>query len=270
MKLHGAVLFPLCVAVLGAQSTVFEQAPPGVEDVLRDRVQKFYQCFVDRRYRDAEQLVAEDSQELYFEMQKPHYNDFRIGKINFEADYLKASVVILVKAQFRFDNRSFPETVPLTSYWKVENGAWEWYVPKIVEQDTPFGKIHIDPRAHTPDAPSGNGAPDFSGVVQKLRTIVTVEPRQIRLKAGSDNSADVLVKNNGDAAVIVNITGTLPGGLTIDPNPAKLAGNQSVKLHIRWNPPAKSAGAYTPPTAATIGLLIAPVGEKIPLPVAFE
>ncbi len=254
--------------MLGAQSTIFEKAPPGVEEALRDRVQQFYQCFVDRRYRDAVPMVAEDSQDPFFEMQKPHYGAFTIGKINYTDDYSKATVVILVKSTFNFQGHSIPETAPVTSYWKVENGAWDWYLPPRISVDTVFGKsIQVDPRAHAPDAPDAT-PPDPSAVLRQIQSLVSVTPQQVKVKAHADSGAEVRVSNTGKAPFTISIVGDLPGGLTIDPNPAKVAGGDTVTLRIHWTPPP--AQNYAPPPKATIGLKISPLGETIPVEVAFE
>ncbi len=253
--------------MLGAQSTLFEKAPPGVDEALRERVQKFYQCFVDRRYRDAQPMVADDSQDPFFEMQKPHYSAFTIGKINYSDDYSKATVVILVKATFNFDGHSIPETSPVTSYWKVENGAWDWYLPARISVDTPFGKqIQIDPRAHAPDAPAT--APNPSAVLQRIENSISVTPQDVKVKAHAASGAEVRVSNAGAGPIIISIIGDLPGGLTIDPNPAKVAGGENVTLRIHWSPP--TALNYSPPATATIGLKISPLGRTIPVQVAFE
>ena len=72
MKAVTLFLISACAAIsLYAQADLFNQAPPDVDQALRARVNKFYQAHVDGKPRTAMPIVAEDTQDLWFDTDKP-------------------------------------------------------------------------------------------------------------------------------------------------------------------------------------------------------
>jgi hypothetical protein len=63
------------------QVDLFQKAPPEVDEALRARVTKFYQAHVDGKYRLADEVVAEDSKDAFFEARKPRYRKFELSRI---------------------------------------------------------------------------------------------------------------------------------------------------------------------------------------------
>ena len=60
-------------AVVAAQTKptdIFEKAPPEVDNALRERVSKFFQAHVDGKFRLAEEVIAEDSKDFFYNMEK--------------------------------------------------------------------------------------------------------------------------------------------------------------------------------------------------------
>src|SRR5450631_3189412 len=82
------------VISLHAQADLFKQAPPDVDQALRSRVNKFYQAYVDGKHRMAMPLVAEDTQDLWFDSDKPKYRSFELIAIKYSEDFRKASVTV--------------------------------------------------------------------------------------------------------------------------------------------------------------------------------
>ena len=63
----------LVTAAAQDPADLFRKAPPEVDDALRQRVTAFYQAHVDGKFRAADQFVAEDSKDAFFEAPKRRY-----------------------------------------------------------------------------------------------------------------------------------------------------------------------------------------------------
>src|ERR1044072_8874593 len=70
------------------------KAPAGVDEALRARITEFYQFHVTGEYRKAEKMVAEDSQDIYYEHNKPKYLSFEIKTIAYAENFTKAKVSV--------------------------------------------------------------------------------------------------------------------------------------------------------------------------------
>ena len=91
-------------AVLVAQTKptdVFEKAPPQVDEALRQNVAKFYQAHVDGKFRNAEAVIAEDSKDTFYNLEKQRYFSFEIVRINYSENFTKAAVVTGVEVEWR-------------------------------------------------------------------------------------------------------------------------------------------------------------------------
>src|SRR4051794_29683377 len=91
-------------AIAAAQPTatdVFEKAPPAIDQALRARVAIFFQAHVDAKYRRAEEVIAEDSKDFFYNMEKTHYLGFDIVRINYSENFTKATVVTGVDMEWR-------------------------------------------------------------------------------------------------------------------------------------------------------------------------
>jgi hypothetical protein len=155
--MHRFAAFALFVPALFAQlnTDVLEKAPPDVEDALRARITQFYQLHVDGKFRQAEQLVAEDTKDFFYNASKPTYFKFSINKIQYSDNFTKALATVLCNTIIPvpgFVNKPFD--VPSPSRWKLENGQWYWYIDKDQLLQTPFGK------RNAPSSPAaGAGSP---------------------------------------------------------------------------------------------------------------
>ena len=120
-----------------------EKAPPDVDQALRARITGFYQAHVDRKLiRKADQYVAEDTKDFFFEANKPTYLEFEIDKIIYSENFTRAKAI--VKAKMTVPMPGFgdhPMVLPVPGDWKIENGEWCWYVDQKIGRDTPFGRL---------------------------------------------------------------------------------------------------------------------------------
>src|SRR5580658_10741256 len=96
--LYRAILQFLCLTVLLQAA----DPPADVDAALRSRVQEFYQLQVDRKYRQAEQLVAADTKDFYYGSQKPDLKAFSIKSIKYAPDFESASVTVSLRRVILF------------------------------------------------------------------------------------------------------------------------------------------------------------------------
>ena len=119
---------------------VFRKAPPATDAALRERIAKFYQSYVDKKWRLSDELVAEDSKDRYYAAPKPPYFSFQINEIKFEENFTKAIVLTLTEQDRMVAMGGVIRMkLPLQSYWKLIDGKWMWYLPERNCVSTPMG-----------------------------------------------------------------------------------------------------------------------------------
>src|SRR5579864_8462265 len=132
----------LAVSILPAQPPSLDKPPQDVDDALRARIKQFYDYHIAQKYRQAEQLVAEESKDDFYMLSKPDLRGYRIVSIDYSDKFTKAKAVILgnMPVLLPFAGPRVMDT-PLASYWKMENGTWCWYYYKEASRHTPFGDV---------------------------------------------------------------------------------------------------------------------------------
>jgi hypothetical protein len=114
------------------------------ELALRERVVQFYQFHIDGKYPRAYEYVALDSRARFYSAQKPRLVSFKITYIEFsKSDPAQALVVIESRQRIFSANRPWlvTEGVPITTWWKFEDGEWQWYR----EADPPAKQSRLAP-----------------------------------------------------------------------------------------------------------------------------
>src|SRR5271169_377939 len=96
-------------------SDMVDKAPAPIEEALRARVAKFYDAFVTGKFKDAYLLVADDSQDKFFELDKDQYKGAEIIKIRYSGNFTIAVVVTAIKSDFKWHGAVTLSTFPLTS-----------------------------------------------------------------------------------------------------------------------------------------------------------
>jgi len=142
------IVFALAaVLAAGAQekANIFTSATPEVEKALRERVTGFYQSYVDGKFRQAEQYVAEDTKDIHYNQEKFKLRGFEIVKIQWDDSFQKASVVTLVQTNIHMRGQQIPANAPMATRWKLENGQWCYYVDPTLGRETPVGVMKPGP-----------------------------------------------------------------------------------------------------------------------------
>jgi hypothetical protein len=238
-------------------------APPEVDQALRDRVTKFFQAQVEGKFRQAEQYVAEDTKDLYYNSPKNRYLSFEITKITYSDNFSKAVVAVKapreVASQFgkmRFD-------VTQNGYWKLEGGLWCYYVDPAQEVRTPFGVLRPPQAGGVQQAPPKLPVKPMISSVDEIWKQVTADKQDVRFPA-KGGSAEVIISNS------------LPGNITL-----KLQSPETPGLEARLERsqiPSKGSGRvllkYTPqsqePKPTTVSVLVESTNQTIPIHVVFD
>ena len=262
----------LCAASLLAQDPkpaavdpkiTSEQAPPETDAALRARISQFFQAHVDGKFRLANQVVADDSQDLFFAIQKPRYLSFEIARINYSPDFTRADAVVACRSEFVADGRKFMSAIPVTSHWKVVDGQWFWYMEANAEVKTPFGIMRMDPNQKGPE-PAG-AMPDPQAAAQAILSAVQADKTDIRLSGYEPSSAEVHIKNGmlGPVHLSVNIDGAFPG-LIAHLDKADVKGGDTAVLKIACDPKDRSAKP-----ALTARVMVQPTQQELNIRLTF-
>jgi hypothetical protein len=241
-------------------------APPSeVDRALRDRVTKFFQLMQSGKYRQAEQYVAQDTKETYYNMQKPKYLKFEISKISYSERFTRAHVV--VHCEREVINPVMGRVVmkvPQITDWKKVKGAWYWYVDPNAPVRTPVG-VGKAPQAPAPaeGAHTGPAAKPPAPSVSDLARLVSADKAEVRLssKTASDQ---VVVKNAMPGAVDLTLEVPQTPGLEVKLERAELGANQTRLVLFHYTP---QPGA---PKTVVVSVQVQPTGQTIPIRVSLE
>ena len=209
----------LAVCPLTANDNPFPKAPAEVEEALRGRVTEFYTHFQQRKYRQAEGLVDEESRDYFYASSKKPILSFELVNMEFGEDFqtAKASVNVMVMLPMMGPE---PVPFPLTGDWRwIEDN---WYIhmegakPGTIKQG-PFGPMRINPEGAA-RAGAEQGLPTYSpeGIKQALKSMYRVEPETLRFAHEPSEPITQTVRfiNPGPARLSVIATEeihTLPG-----------------------------------------------------------
>lgn len=238
--------------------------PPAVDQALRARVTLFFRAMVDGKYRQAEQYVAADTQDTYYNMQKPTYLKFEIFKVSYSENFTRAHVV--VHCQREVTNPAIGKVVmkvPQITDWKIENGVWFWYVDQNAAVRTPFGMMKPLHHTQRPDAPAAQEAKPVAPSVSDLAKLVSADKTEVRLDAKM-MSDQVVVTNGMPGAVDLTLQVPPTPGLEVKLEPAQLVANQTGLVVFHYTPQPVA------PKAVVVTVQVQPTGQTIPLRVFFE
>lgn len=260
--LAGLVVF---APVWQAQSPadLFTKAPPAVDSALRERVGKFYQAHVDGKFRVADQYVAEDSKDIFFEADKRRCTAFEIARINYSDEFRKAQVVVTCDTEMMIMPVGVQQVkVPISSTWRLENGEWLWYVVPTKEKDTPFGRMKPGPPVTGVQPPVPGAMPQGPSPAELAR-MVEVDRQEVRFNLTKPGEEVVTITSRLPGTANIEVEKPNFPGLTAHAEPAEVATGQASRIIVSYRPPdAKVAfGRY----AVDLRVRVQPVGRVIPI-----
>lgn len=257
----------LCACIMAQVPTdIFQKAPPDIESALRSRVSTFLQAHVDGKFRMAIDLVADDSKDYYFQMEKQRYLGFEIVKIDYTDNFTKAKVLASVELMWRLSARLPPQRVkpPLQMLWKFENGDWYWYVVETTKWDTPWGTMRF-PGAGEQNDPAAK-------VVEELRTMdpkailgkVKADRREIALKSYEKATDSVEISNGLQGPISLRLESPGVSGLDAKLDRTELKAGETARLTFHYSPVTKEP---KPPAKALVH--VEPTGQRLQFEITF-
>jgi hypothetical protein len=210
--MHRIALCTLFAALAFAQpSEPFKPKPPAAVDAaLRARIQEFFDLHIKSQFRKAEELVAEDTKDFFYNRGKPTYLSCQLSTIDYSENFTKAKAVSVCKQYIMMPGfTDAPMDVPTPSTWKLENGKWCWWVDPEALRMSPFGKMTPGPY---PVAGSATAPPSLSNIPKTadfLYNQMQLDKSAVRLKAGE--TAEVVITNGAPGLMSVSVPTALPG-----------------------------------------------------------
>ncbi|WP_031498473.1 hypothetical protein [Bryobacter aggregatus] len=247
MQQNWVRLFVLGIAMAGSMlaDDVIKIAP-AQEAQLRERLNFFWEQFVAGKFRQADQVVSEDSKDEFFAWPKKRIKSFHVDHIFYADGGKAAKVVTTIESQAAILNvGSMDVKQPLESWWRLENGQWFWFKPKNETRQTPFGTMNTNESGgEAPLVPTGQfmRGPD----IETLWKMVLPDRTEVVFVMGEAKTETITVKNGLPGSV--NLTHDAPGSqeLEFDLDPRIVPRGGSAILTIRYQPkgkPAKDAEA---------------------------
>jgi len=247
-------------------ATAVPQAPPALDQALRSRVQFFFQAHVDAKWRLADQVVAEDSKDNFFAMQKPRVLSFDIAKIEYSDNFQRAKVTVNCEEDMiMMGAGSVRLKMPRSSDWKLENGEWFWYFDPNAVRETPFGPMKY----------LTNGAPGEQSPPTQLTMPQGPSAKDIQTSIKLDKM-EVSLKSNEPSSDTVTVSNGMPGWVTLALQLPELPAST-----LRWTrrtsrpasrPISRSASTQrrAAPPSEVVNLLVNPTGMLFAIHVTFQ
>ncbi len=267
MRLATIPLLLAAAALAAAQDigSLLEKAPPDIDEALRARITRFYQLHVENKFRAAEQLVAEDSKDIFYGMDKPRCKSFAIGTIRYSDNFTRAKVMVACDTEMIMPAGRVPVKMPLMSLWKVEEGQWCWYAepPGDREVMTPFG-------IHKP-APAGAGTAAPDNIQSKfvelsaVTRLVKADRSEIRFSPSAAGEEKVVITNGMPGGVTLALDAAQAPGLTFSLDRTSLEQGQAATLTVRYSPVEGRR-----PSASVVKVLVAPISQEITINISFS
>ena len=244
-----------------------EKARPEVDEALRAQVNKFYGAFVAGKFKDAYLLVADDSQDKFFELDKTQYHSCEIDVVQYSEHATKATVVTKCKGEWRLQGRVFPVTFPVRSNWEIVDGKWYWHYVRPSMVQSPFsttGWVPVPPESKDGTAPIL--PKDFAAVAQGILAKVAVDKTSVRFGLNQASQEVVHVRNDmpGEVSLLVQEPGV--PGLKISLGQTKLQAHQQTDLVFAWSP---GDAAKSLPNAI-VQVRVSPTNQIFPIAVIFD
>jgi len=244
------LLFPAVAVTAWAQQT--NPAAAKAENALRARAQEFFQLQVDKKYRQGEAMVAEESKDAYYNGSKYNIKNFTVQKVELLDNNTRAKVIILAKVTMVMPEAgAFDFDAPTTSVWKIEKGQWVLYIDPAPESQTPFGTLK-------PSQNNGSAAPPNvfpkAPPVSALRELVTIDRTSLALTAGAPPET-VAISNNLPGGVDLEAQSDPISGLSWELEKKHLDGGEKTSIRFQAKGDGKRKGV--------VHLLVSPTGAKL-------
>jgi hypothetical protein len=249
-------------------SDLFDKAPPAIDEALRAQVGKFYQAFIAGKFKEAYLLVADDSQDKFFELPKEQYKGCEVIKVNYTENFTKAAVVTSCKSDWRFHGSTVLTTFPLTSNWEVVEGQWLWHYEKPTMVASPFSPTGFVPVPADSTPNSAALVPkDIPAAAQAILAKVTVDKPSVHLRVSEASQDVVHVRNEMAGPVKLKLDQPALAGLTVTVEKTELKAHEETTIAFEWR---LDDAAKIVDLRKTILLHIEPTRQVFPITILFD
>ncbi len=258
---------------------LFDKAPPDVDQALKARVAKFYQFFVEGKFRLAEPLVAEDSKDIFFAAEKKKYKSCDQGSIAYSDNFTKAKAVVTCDTDRYMMGTKLMLKLPITSLWKLENGEWFWYVippSQLTEYNTPVGPAKRPPEesGDTPAAPAPASIVRPMISPEQVMKAVRADRDSVDFNTTKSSTQEIHLKNTLSGNVTLTASTSIPV-LSAKPAKTEMQPGEELTIVLTFEPQDPAIGCpdcLSHPQdrkAGEVALRVEPTGQLIPIQVRF-
>jgi hypothetical protein len=240
--MYRLLLLPFIALILPAQtpSQSLDKPTQDVDDALRARIKQFYDLHVAAKYRQAEQLIAEESKDDFYVLSKPDLKSYRIGSIEYSENFTKAKVMIIGAMPVLLPMAGGKiMDIPFASYWKVQDGIWLWYYNKEAARHTPFGDTKLAADSKPGSNPTALPTPpDPATLIKTLQSALRIDRTHVDLASGQSQTIKVTNTLPGPASVSIDCPNKpiAKTGVTATFDKKDLKGNDTAVLTLRADP----------------------------------
>jgi hypothetical protein len=243
--------------VSNALAAQVPKVPEKIDKALRARVTEFFQYHVDGTFKKALDLVADETQDEYFNSAKIKLKSFKLDDIKYSDKFDKATVTTTITRDWEIRMQNNVVTLPMVTTWKLEHGKWVWYHNKQGEWLTPMGPS--DYKAITKNADGTLNVPKINQdtVAEAAKSIMNstgADKLDVRFEPGKKGSDQVVFRNGAMGEVQLEMTPIDPvPGLTFKFDKLNVAAGKSAALSFQYEPQEK-----TPPAEVQVPFTVIP------------
>jgi hypothetical protein len=252
--------------IAAALLPLFAQAPaPGsVEETVANRAAGFYQLQMEGKFRAAEKLVCESSQEAYYLSEKKKWLSAEVAGVKMAEGGEKATVDIVLGSNVMTPMGNLQVKSRVPSEWRLEAGAWCNHMPESEPgpKDTPFGKFSAGPGLPG----TASGPPDMKKVdASFVMNAVQVSRKSLRVKGYAASDDQTEVENALQGPVDLKLVSPRIQGLRVTLSKTALNASEKAVLKVDYKPENDTLK----PSQAII-IQVTPTGQRIEIPLHFE
>lgn len=261
-------------------TTAFAQsgAPAGVEQALRARASEFFQDFIDGKFRQAINLVAEDTQDEYFNSPKAEIKAFKIDSIDYSDGFTKAVVRMTVTQAWKLKAEGFIQDqqvdAPMATTWKIEDGKWMFYNRRQTSGNlTPMGlsaDIKPDANASAPKKfDNDTMAQEAKRILNQSTTATGLSQNQVTFAMDKPSSVKIKFHNGAAGSISISLVGmpNVLAGFSAKLDKQTVNANEDAFVDVSFTPPAEQT--TVPPLGFEMAVAVEPFGQGFPIEVNF-
>ncbi len=261
----GCLMIGAVLCLAQDPGALFEKAPPDIDEALRARVTTFYQAHVDGKFRAADALVAEDSKDIFFAIEKPRCRSFAIGNVTYSENFTRAKVMIACDTEMMMMMAGRVSVkLPVQSLWKYVSGQWFWYSEPLADKEvqTPFG---VHKPAQSEENSNSTGLPGKFVDLSTVTSLIKADKTEVKLSASEPDSDKIVLTSRLPGIADLSLKGNPTAGLSFKLDRTTINMGESAVLTVDYQP-VKGRLA----SATAVSVIVEPTGQEITINIGFS